>query len=520
MIELDSYLGGRWRAGAGAGTTLADPTTGAALARASSEGLDLGAALQWARGNGAALRDLTFAQRGAALETIASTLKARRAGYLEIAIANSGNTPADAAIDIDGAIGTLLYFARLGKTLGEQRVMRDGAPQRLGRDENFQGLHLLVPRRGVAVHINAFNFPAWGLWEKAAVALLAGMPVLAKPAASTAWLAQEMVADIIAADALPDGALSILCGSPGDLLTHLDWQDVLSFTGSAVTARTLRTHEGVTAHAVPLNIETDSLNAMVLGPDVAPSSEEFDAFIGDVARELTVKAGQRCTAVRRILVSATHADAVAAALAARLERVTVGNPRSESVRMGPLVSKAQRDEALRGIERLSGEAQLVCGGAADGALIDADAAHGAFIAPTVLRARGDAELVHDLEVFGPVSTIVPYADEAALLALAARGRGSLVLSAFSADPAFLQRLALDLAYAHGRLMAIDAGIARSHSGHGNVLPSCIHGGPGRAGGGEELGGQRGLKFYQQRTAIQGSASTLGGLVDAAAPLSL
>lgn len=520
MIRLESYLAGRWQSGDGAGATLADPTTGEALAAASSDGLDLAGALDFARAKGAALRAMTFAERGAMIEAIARALKAQRASYVDIAVANSGNTQTDAAIDIDGGIGTLLYFAKLGKTLGDARIMRDGAPQRLARDENFQGLHLLVPRRGVAVHINAFNFPSWGLWEKAGVALLAGMPVLAKPAVSTVWLAQKMVADVVAAGAVPDGALSILCGSPGDLLDHLGWQDVVSFTGSAATALKLRASPKVLAHSVPLNVEADSLNGMVLGPDIAAGSLEFETFVKDVARELTVKAGQRCTAVRRIFVPASVADALSDALAARLAGVTVGNPRSEGVRMGPVVSKAQQAAALAGIAELKRDAKLLCGGTAGTGLVDADAASGAFIAPTLFRAEAAAARVHELEVFAPVATLIPYDTEDALFALAAKGGGSLVLSALSGDIQFLQRLAIELAHAHGRLMAIDPSVAASQTGHGNVLPSCIHGGPGRAGGGEELGALRGLKFYQQRSAIQASAATLSGLCEAAAPLTL
>lgn len=520
MIRLESHLSGRWQAGAGAGTTLADPTTGEALATASSDGLDLEAGLRFARTAGATLRAMTFAERGAMIEAIAGVLKAQRASYVAIAIANSGNTQSDAAIDIDGGIGTLLYFAKLGKTLGDARIMRDGAPQRLARDENFQGLHLLVPRRGVAVHINAFNFPSWGLWEKAGVALLAGMPVLAKPAVSTVWLAQKMAADVVAAGVVPAGALSILCGSPGGLLEHLGWQDVLSFTGSAATALKLRAAPQVLALGVPLNIEADSLNGMVLGPDVAVGSSEFETFVNDVARELTVKAGQRCTAVRRIFVPAALADALSDALAARLAGIAVGNPRSEGVRMGPLVSKAQQKAALEGIAELKREARLVTGGTAGTGLIDADAETGAFIAPTLFRAEASAARVHELEVFAPVATLIPYDSEDTLFALAAKGGGSLVLSALSGDIQFLQRLAVELAHAHGRLMAIDPSVTAAQTGHGNVLPSCIHGGPGRAGGGEELGALRGLKFYQQRTAIQASAATLGGLSESAAPLTL
>ena len=510
-MTLQSYLSGRWTAGAGEGEALIDPTSGDTLARASSADLDFAGALHWSRAvGGAALRAMSYAERAAALDRVAVALSAHRDEYLAIAIANSGNTPFDAAFDIDGAIGTVKFYAKLGRSLGESVALRDGDPQRLARDENFQGLHLLTPRRGVAVQINAFNFPAWGLWEKAAVALLSGVPVLAKPATATVWLAQKMVADVVAAAALPDGALSILCGSAGELLDHLEWQDAVAFTGSAVTAARLRAHPRLQSQSIPLNAEADSLNACALGADVAPGSPMFAAFVKEVCREITVKAGQKCTAIRRILVPRAAADAVADTLAAALSALPVGNPRSEGVRMGPLVSRSQQADALRGLEALQAEARLICGGGhgSRDRLVDADPEVGCFLMPTLLRADAGAAVVHDIEVFGPVATLIAYDGEAGLHELAARGRGSLVMSAFSEDVDFIESLALATAHAHGRLMLVDAGVMSSHTGHGNVLPGMVHGGPGRAGGGEELGGFRGMHFYHQRTAVQASAPRL------------
>jgi len=514
---LKSYLAGAWVEGAGDGSPLVDPVSGAVLATASSTGLDLAAALSHARAvGGPALRALSFGERAGLLKAAADVLTAKRDDYFEIARRNSGNTKVDAAIDIDGGIGTLRYYARIGAGLGGAHHLVDGDLQRLSKEEGYQALHLLLPRQGAAIHINAFNFPSWGLWEKAAVALLAGVPVLAKPATPTAWLAQRMVADVVAAGVLPEGALSILCGSAGDLLDQVAPEDMIAFTGSADTGATIAAHPRVRALNLPVNIEADSLNAAVLGPDAGDDLQA--AFVAEVAREMTVKAGQKCTAIRRAFVPAALADRVAEALAARLAKTVVGDPADESVRMGPVVSAAQRDGVLAGIDRLRREASVVFDGGPGFAPKAAAPEKGAFVPPTLLRADpASAAAVHEHEVFGPVSTLLPYADEAALFPAVRRGGGSLVASVFSDDGDFLTRAWQALGDRHGRLMMVDSATTRAHTGHGIVMPMCLHGGPGRAGGGEELGGLRGLALYQQRTAVQGPTPWLERLKADGAP---
>jgi 3,4-dehydroadipyl-CoA semialdehyde dehydrogenase len=520
-MALQSFLSGRWLSGDGIETELRNPVTGEPLATASARKLDLPAALQHARTVGRpALQELNYGQRAKLLGRIAEVLSANRARYEDIAIANSGNTRTDAAIDIDGGIGTLKYYARLGANLGEARVLLDQGPQRLAKAENYQAIHLLVPRRGVAIHINAFNFPSWGLWEKAAVALLAGVPVLAKPASATAQLACEMVRDVIAAGVVPDGALSILCGSAGDLLSHLTSEDVIAFTGSQDTARRIRGDRNVIERNLSVNIEADSVNAALLAPDEAPGSAAFDAFVREVAREMTTKAGQKCTAIRRAFVPSQCAAAATEALVEKLRSTVVGDPRRNDVQMGPVVTRTQQAAVLGGIDQLSAEADILCGGSKPPNLEGIDPNRSAFVAPTLLRTRdtGRAQVVHEVEVFGPVATLMSYggADEA--MALVRRGGGSLVVSIFGADPAFLARAARELGSGHGRILAIDPSIATSHTGHGIVMPQCNHGGPGRAGNGEELGGLHGLRFYHQRVAVQGSSDLLPRLQAEAASI--
>ncbi|MEQ9813355.1 MAG: 3,4-dehydroadipyl-CoA semialdehyde dehydrogenase [Azospirillaceae bacterium] len=517
-MKLLNYVGGEWVEGRGDGARLSDPVNGETLATASSEGVDFAAALDFARRTGGpALRALTYGERAALLGRIVETLGQRRDAYFEIARRNSGNTRTDAAIDIDGAIGTVKFYARLGQSLGDARHLVDGGLIRMAKDPAFQALHVGTPRRGVAIHINAFNFPAWGLWEKAAVALLAGVPVLAKPATSTCWLASEMVRDVVEAGILPAGALSLVAGSAGDLLDHVGPQDMIAFTGSAETGALIRGHRAVLANGVRVNIEADSLNATLLGPDVAPGSAEFDLLVKEAGRELTQKAGQKCTAIRRILAPRAVAGQVTEALKARLEKTAYGDPANEAVRMGPLVSKAQQMAALDGFALLGREADLVTGGDA-GRPLDADPATGCFVAPTQFRlADGrDGDTVHRHEVFGPAATVIGYDDEEAAFEAIRRGGGSLVASIFSADPDFQARAFLALGASHGRLYCIDAGDAEAATGHGIVMPMCLHGGPGRAGDGAELGGLRGLAFYHQTTALQGPVATLQKLAESGA----
>ncbi|TAN59919.1 MAG: 3,4-dehydroadipyl-CoA semialdehyde dehydrogenase [Magnetospirillum sp.] len=514
MIRLQSYLAGCWQDGSGPGTKLTDPVTAEVVATASGDGLDMAQALEHARAKGGpALRALTFAQRGALINAVAAVLTENRDRYNAIALANSGNTVGDAMLDVDGGIGTLKYYASLGRKLGEVHTLTEAGGDQLSKDENFRSLHLWTTNPGVAVHINAFNFPSWGLWEKAAVSLLAGVPFLAKPATATAWLAYEMVKDVVAKDILPEGALSLLCGGGRDLMDHVRPGDVVAFTGSADTALTLRSHPNVLASNIRFAVEADSLNLCALGPDAGADSPEFAAFVKEVTREITVKAGQKCTAIRRILVPRARVDAVVAALAAAFAQVRQGDPRDAETRMGPLVNASQLRAALDGLARLKTEARVVVGGGA---------ADGCFLPPTLLLcdAPESAQAVHAIEVFGPVATLMPYDSTEQAIALARRGGGSLAASVFSGDAGFTASFIPAIATAHGRVLVVDAAIAASHTGHGVVMPQCIHGGPGRAGGGEELGGLRGLRFYMQRTAIQGNKTTLEALAARSAVVAL
>ncbi len=510
---LHSYLGGRWQTGTEPAVPLVNPCDGTVLAWASSKGLDLKTALDYSRKVGSPeLRKLSYRQRADLLGKIADLLATRRDEWHQIARKNSGNTRADATIDVDGSIGTLKYFAKAGGKLGDTRMLRDGSSTRLTREENFQGLHVGVPLNGVAVHINAFNFPAWGLWEKAAVSLLAGVPVLSKPATATAWLAEQMVSAVIEAGILPPGSLSILCGSPNDLLSHLQLGDIVAFTGSAETGTGIRYHPRIREQGVRVNIEADSLNAALLGPDAAPGSLAFNFFVREVVREMTSKTGQKCTAIRRALVPVEHAAAVAEAIAAGLSSIVVGNPANPAVTMGPVVNMTQRKIVEEGIRSFSREAQVVYSPGFI-APLDASADQGAFVPPTLLKLSDnvDGQVVHQREVFGPLATVIPYRGEQDAFRIAQRGGGSLAASVFSNDADFLAGAATTLGAGHGRVLLVDPSVGDSHTGHGIVLPSCIHGGPGRAGGGEELGGLQGLWFYHQRVTLQGSAATISSL---------
>jgi oxepin-CoA hydrolase/3-oxo-5,6-dehydrosuberyl-CoA semialdehyde dehydrogenase len=515
MITLRSHLAGHWVEGSGQMHTLVNPATEEPLARVASGGWDLAAALDFARRRGGpALRELSFARRGELLQGLSDLFQAQREELLDLAVANGGNTRSDAKFDVDGAILTLSAYAELARTLGEARVLADGEGIQLGRSPRFHGQHLLVPRRGVALHINAFNFPAWGLAEKAAVALLAGMPVLTKPATSSAVVACRMVELADEKQLLPEGALSLLVGGVGDLLDHLGPQDVVAFTGSGATGEKIRALPAVLRHSVRVNVEADSLNAAVLGPDVEPGSETCDFYLKDVLRDMTQKAGQKCTAIRRLLVPAERADRLRDDLIERLQSVTVGNPALEGVRMGPVATASQRDDVRQGIDLLARDGRLVFGtfevkaaGAPEG--------KGFFVSPTLIEVElgADAPSVHSHEVFGPVATVVPYSGRAADAAeLVARGGGGLVSSIYSEDVAFTGDLVMGMAPFHGRLFLGSARIAEASPGPGTVLPQLVHGGPGRAGGGEELGGPRGLSFYMQRVALEGARPVIERIV--------
>jgi 3,4-dehydroadipyl-CoA semialdehyde dehydrogenase len=517
MTELlHNHLGGRWKQGFGPGHALHDPVLGHELVRVDATGLDLEQGFAYARQQGgSALRALSYRERAALLGAIAKLLQARRADYDAIATANSGTVAADSAVDIDGAIYTVGYYAKLGEALAGHRHLSDGEPARLAKDPLFQAQHVLLPTRGLALFINAFNFPAWGLWEKAAPALLSGVPVVVKPATATAWLTQRMVKDVIDAGILPSGALSVVCGSPDGLLDALEPFDVLSFTGSAATAGAIRAHGAVARRSVRANIEADSINSALLLEGEAPGSAAFELLVKEVVREMTVKSGQKCTAIRRVFVPQALYAAAAEAIGARLGRITVGNPRSEGVRMGALVNRAQLDAARRGLAVLGAQAECLHDGARH-ALVDADPAVACCLGPTLLGTRDaagsdTADRVHDTEVFGPVATLVPYRNAAHAEALVRRGEGSLALSLYGSDAAALAHTALELADAHGRVHVVSPDVGALHTGHGNVMPQSLHGGPGRAGGGEELGGLRALNFYHRRSAIQASTAVLAAL---------
>ncbi|MGD9831316.1 MAG: 3,4-dehydroadipyl-CoA semialdehyde dehydrogenase [Piscinibacter sp.] len=513
---LKNFLGGRWVAGTGAGTALFDPVLGQEVARVDASGLDLRAGFAFAReAGGAALRAMTYRERAAMLAAAVKVLQAKRDDYYAIATANSGTVKNDSAVDIDGGIYTLSTYAKLGDGLGDRRFLLDGEPARLAKEPLFQSQHVLVPTRGLALFINAFNFPSWGLWEKAAPALLSGVPVVVKPATATAWLTQRMVQDVVDAGVLPAGALSVVCGSSAGLMDALEPFDVVSFTGSADTAALIRSHAAVTQRSVRVNIEADSVNSALLLEGAAPGSEAFELLVKEVAREMTQKSGQKCTAIRRVFVPEALYASAAEAISARLAKTTVGNPRNESVRMGALVSRAQLNAVREGLAHLQAQAETLHDGARH-ALVDADPAVACCVGPTLLGARNPAgsdasDRIHDTEVFGPVATLVPYRDHAHALQLIARGQGSLVASLYGSDAQALADAALELAPLHGRVHVISPDVAALHTGHGNVMPQSLHGGPGRAGGGEELGGLRALNFYHRRAAVQASTATLNHL---------
>ncbi len=514
MTELlPNHVAGRWQAGSGAGTPLFDPVLGTELVRVDATGLDLAEAFGFARTQGlAALQALSYRERAGLLAAVVKVLQANRDAYDGIATANSGTVKNDSAVDIDGGIFTLGQYARWGDALGDARALPDGDAVKLGKEPSFQSRHLQVPTRGVALLINAFNFPGWGLWEKAAPALLSGVPVIVKPGTATAWLTQRMVQDVVNAGVLPAGALSIVCGSSAGLMDQLQPFDLVSFTGSADTAALIRRHDAVARHSVRANIEADSLNSALLLPDAAPGSDAFNLLVREVVREMTVKSGQKCTAIRRILVPQALYDAAAEAIAAKLRGVTVGNPRNGSVRMGALVSRAQLAAVRDGLQQLEAAAQVLHDGRTQ-ALVDADPAVAACIGPVLLGTRDpDASAaVHDVEVFGPVATLMPYRDLDHAIALAHRGQGSLVSSLYGDDAGALARTALALSASHGRVHVVTPEVAQAHTGHGNVMPMSLHGGPGRAGGGAELGGLRALDFYHRRSAVQASPAVLQAL---------
>ena len=513
-MRLQNYALGEWIVGTGSGTSLHHAVTGAEVAVASSEGLDFKAMLDYGRTvGGPALRAMTFHQRARILKALAQYLTARKDDFYRVS-SWTGATKGDSWIDIDGGFGTLFAYASRGRReFPDETYFVDGAVEGLSKGGTFIGRHICVPMEGVAVQINAFNFPVWGMLEKFATSFLAGVPSIVKPATVTSFLAEAVATSMVESGLLPAGTFQLICGSAGDLLDHLTCQDSVAFTGSASTGLMLKGSKAILEHSVRFNQEADSLNYSMLGPDAVPGTEEFDLFIKEVAREMTVKAGQKCTAIRRTLVHESMVEDVTAALRKRLGGITVGDPAVDGVRMGPLAGKGQVREVEKSVARLRDAAELVFGGPGTLDVIGADAERGAFYPTMLLYSDKPFERTqpHDVEAFGPVNTIMPYSTVDDAIALAKLGKGSLVGSLFTARDDVAREVTLGTAAYHGRLVLINRHSGRESTGHGSPMPGLVHGGPGRAGGGEEMGGVRGVMHYMQRTAIQGSPQTVAAI---------
>jgi len=509
--QIGSYAYGEWIHGTGDAKVLRDASTGAPVALIDSTGLNFKDMLSYGRERGSVqLQDLSFHQRALLLKSLGQALMADKESFYALSAA-TGATRTDSWIDIEGGISTLLSYGSKGRReLPNTRLLVDGATEPLSRDSTFSAQHILTPLQGVAVHINAFNFPCWGMLEKLAPTLLAGMPAIIKPASQTAYLTELMVRHIIETGILPEGALQLISGSTADLLDHVTAQDVVTFTGSAATGQMLRVHPAIIENSTRFTMEADSLNAAVLGPDATPGTPEFMLFVREVAREMTTKAGQKCTAIRRVIVPRQHAEAVSAALSERLATTTVGNPTDDDIGMGPLASLDQRTEVRERVRELGAEAEIVFGDPDNPQIQSGDATNGAFMNPIVLYCDQPKSCVaiHAVEAFGPVSTIIPYESIDDAIQLAALGGGSLVASLFTDSNDFARDVVAGLAPWHGRIMLGNRLSAKSSTGHGSPLPMLVHGGPGRAGGGEELGGIRAVKHYMQRSAVQGTPELL------------
>lgn len=510
VAALESYVAGNWYVPEGDSVPLVHAVTGNEVARYASRSVDIATAVTYGREvGGPALRALTFHQRAAVLKALARQLMSAKDEFYPLSAA-TGATTRDSAVDIDGGFGTLFSYASKGtRELPNDTIYLDGATESLGRAGTFVGQHIYTSRPGVAVQINAFNFPVWGMLEKFAPAFLAGVPSIIKPAHQTAYLSELVFRAMINSWLLPEGSVQLLCARPHALLDHLDSQDTVLFTGSASTASKLRSHPNVVAGGVRFNAEADSLNCSILGPDATPETPEFDLYIEQLVTEMTTKAGQKCTAIRRALVPNELLDAVVEAATARLSKIVVGNPDLDSVRMGALASIDQRDEVLRSLKTLRDSATLVFGDPDSFTVEGADPSRGAFLPPLLLRAEDPtAAAVHEVEAFGPVSTVIGYCDLDDAIALAARGNGSLVGSLVTHDAEVARKVAIGIAPYHGRILVLDRDDAKESTGHGSPLPTLVHGGPGRAGGGEELGGIRGVLHFMQRIAIQSSPDML------------
>jgi len=510
-MQLQSYVTGSWIEGQNQGVEVRNAITGEPVATVSSEGIDFSEVLRYGRQTGGpALRKMTIHERAYMLKALAKYLLERKQKFYDVS-AMTGATRGDSWIDIEGGIGTVLSLSSIARReLPDESFVVEGDTARLSAKGSFLGRHILVPKEGVSVHINAFNFPCWGMLEKIAPSLIAGVPVVVKPATVSAYLTEAMVREMVASGILPAGSVQLICGGVGDLFDHLDLQDSVTFTGSASTGRKLKSHPRIIANSIPFNMEADSLNYSILGANVEPGSAAFDLFIKGVSQEVTVKAGQKCTAIRRVIVPESRAEAVIAALKSRLDKTPVGDPAQEGVRMGPLVGTGQREDVWSSVCQLAASCEIVHGGSREFEVIGADREKGAFFPATLLYCEKpfESDLPHSVEAFGPVSTIMPYDDTDEAIELAKLGRGSLVGSLVTEDDAEARRIVLGTAAYHGRILVLNPDCARESTGHGSPLAPLVHGGPGRAGGGEELGGSRAIKHYMQRTALQGSPTTL------------
>jgi oxepin-CoA hydrolase/3-oxo-5,6-dehydrosuberyl-CoA semialdehyde dehydrogenase len=510
MMKLGNYILGGWHMGEGDGQQLSNAVTGEPVAMATTKGLPFDEMLRYARKKGnPALRKMSFHERGRMLRALAIYLTERKEEFYEISY-KTGATRADSWIDIEGGFGNLFAYASLRRKFPDLPYALDGEPHNLSKGNSFMAQHLLVPKEGVAVHINAFNFPVWGMLEKCAVNWLAGMPAVVKPATLTSYLTEAVVRSIVSSGILPEGALQLICGSAGDLLDHVGSQDVVTFTGSATTGCSLKANSRVLAENVPFTMEADSLNCMVLGQDVKPGMPEWDVFIKEVRKEMTVKAGQKCTAVRRIFVPESRMEQVWKDVSASLSATVIGDPRQEKVRMGSLASQGQREEVRQQVSRLLASSQLVYGSLDAVEVMGADAKTGAFLSPILLvnsQPFGTTD-VHDVEAFGPVSTVMPYRNMDEAIELSRLGKGSLCSSIITADDLLAREYVLGAATHHGRILVLNRDNAKESTGHGSPLPLLVHGGPGRAGGGEEMGGIRGVKHYMQRVAVQASPTSM------------
>jgi oxepin-CoA hydrolase / 3-oxo-5,6-dehydrosuberyl-CoA semialdehyde dehydrogenase len=515
LTQLKNYAVGNWHIGSNDGDLLYNAVTGDAIFTATSAGLDFASMMDYARTvGGRALRKLTFQQRGRMLKALAMHLLERKEYFYELS-SYTGATRADSWVDIEGGIGNLFAYASLRRQFPDERYYVDGDTVKLSKNNTFIGHHIMVPREGVAIHINAFNFPVWGMLEKIAVNLLAGVPAIVKPATLTSYLTEAVFREIIASGIFPEGSLQLICGSARGILDSIESQDVVTFTGSASTGQMLKSHPRIVSEGVSFNLEADSLNCCILGSDVMPGSAEFDIFIKEVVREVTTKAGQKCTAIRRIIVPADRVEDVQIALGKRLQTNTIGDPAKEGVRMGPLAGISQRNEVRERVQQLAKSQSIVIGDLDRFEVVGADKEKGAFLPPVIFY--NDDPFVktdcHNIEAFGPVSTIIPYSSIDDAIELSKMGKGSLVSSVVTKSDDIAKEIVLGTACMHGRILILNADCAKESTGHGSPMPMLVHGGPGRAGGGEEMGGKRGVMHYLQRTAIQGSPTTISHITN-------